>query len=670
MIILLFILASVVSSHRLIQSQSLLIPSTPAANSQAYLRSNNVSSYSIHLGNQSSCRFKASVIPCECIKKVSDQYWLEEHGTILTNFSVVPPEILVRTPSNHELLQELVVHFTSKLCQAELFEIRLQRRPLETAPGEEVAWHTTSSSSITLHKGAESFIFPCQAFADIGYYQVVLLSQNNYSVTGQSFLVNHTTEYSLSLRNDSIFPHCSSQFDISWAISKCPLDNLHYRIRIFAVPEGSDDHEDRVHYIEEVGVTKEQKSISISCSHFDIIYDKYCFELVSINRNSSTFQLWKSSCVSTEPVLRQNGGWSEWSDWSACSATCGSGKARRSRTCDNPVPIRGKSCVGDVMETRDCLEKKCPLAANYRLHTSNCSCGCELNGEAGSFFATASVHDKCFGNQTWYFIPHNGRTVIDISIQQDEEAEGKLFFFLRKPYGELVWFSGSNHEPDFTLRTHESIYIVLWSKPNSSRSDFRKHKGFTVIYTVRGPEQPIQLPARPSLACHPVCPETVIISLMGILFLLIIFIPPFICAGITQRIRRNSSPELPLIDQKYENEMIRSGNTECTHVSSGGKEFIARRSIGIQLSVQNTPRLTRTCPSADSPLPRGMSSLSTSDELEYDYYDGTTIPGSLLAPIQRSDELLTEIDIDQIIRQSQIFTSSEVVCKQDVHTQI
>lgn len=74
------------------------------------------------------------------------------------------------------------------------------------------------------------------------------------------------------------------------------------------------------------------------------------------------------------------------------------------------------------------------------------------------------------------------------------------------------------------------------------------------------------------------------------------------------------------------------------------------------------------CPSMDSPLPRGASSLSASDELEYDYYDGTLIPGSLLAPVA-DDTRFSAIDIDEIIAQTRMFTGNHVQT-QDVHTQV
>lgn len=43
-----------------------------------------------------------------------------------------------------------------------------------------------------------------------------------------------------------------------------------------------------------------------------------------------------------------DGGWSAWGEWSECSATCGKGRQRRTRTCTEPSPVNnGAMCPGD-----------------------------------------------------------------------------------------------------------------------------------------------------------------------------------------------------------------------------------------------------------------------------------------------------------------------------------
>jgi leucine-rich repeat transmembrane protein FLRT len=55
-----------------------------------------------------------------------------------------------------------------------------------------------------------------------------------------------------------------------------------------------------------------------------------------------------------------NGEWSSWSEWSECSASCGKGKKRRTRTCDNPTPFNGGDpCIGDSQSFVDCTSL-CP----------------------------------------------------------------------------------------------------------------------------------------------------------------------------------------------------------------------------------------------------------------------------------------------------------------------
>lgn len=142
--------------------------------------------------------------------------------------------------------------------------------------------------------------------------------------------------------------------------------------------------------------------------------------------------------------------------------------------------------------------------------------------------------------------------------------------------------------------------------------------------------------------------------------------------------------------------MLRSGETECTQISTRNDAvnksqgattseaqagtYVTKRSIGIQLSCHSTPRIGRSA--RGTPAPRGGSSSGrdsnnathvrsdaseVSGELEYDYYE-PAVPGSFLY----GDDLVSEIDIDQIVRRETSGWVEEppLVVKQDAHTQI
>ncbi|XP_052763415.1 uncharacterized protein LOC128205647 isoform X1 [Mya arenaria] len=63
--------------------------------------------------------------------------------------------------------------------------------------------------------------------------------------------------------------------------------------------------------------------------------------------------------------------WSDWSAWSDCSQSCGKGKRSRYRSCDVLPPFTDGVCIGNDIDTEECVIQECPVVDCYDLHKQN-----------------------------------------------------------------------------------------------------------------------------------------------------------------------------------------------------------------------------------------------------------------------------------------------------------
>lgn len=133
------------------------------------------------------------------------------------------------------------------------------------------------------------------------------------------FLINSTlitNQPIIKLQYDSIFPYCNNDLILLWTLPNCLKTQLDFRIRVFASNlniknltrlsnfiKNTDSIEDEWIYMEEFSaniINSTNGHLAIPCAQFDIIHEKFCFELISIDRKTSHYELWDRKCVFTE----------------------------------------------------------------------------------------------------------------------------------------------------------------------------------------------------------------------------------------------------------------------------------------------------------------------------------------------------------------------------------
>ncbi|KAE9553447.1 hypothetical protein FO519_003319, partial [Halicephalobus sp. NKZ332] len=505
----------------------------------------------------------------------------------------------------------------------------------------------------------------CDLFIHKGVYKVNLDGTNE---TTEIHMNSSRNPITVNFREDSIFPHCSGDFSFTWSLPSCGSlknESTQFRIRVLAVLDTPEGLPEEYNYMEEFSIFPNSSMMNIPCSLFDIVYKKYCFELVAVDDHTHRVDDWDRRCVSSEPIHKIDGNWANWGSWTTCSSSCGDGVQKRVRTCTEPPPNeKGKFCEGQSVETKSCFPGNCTIESDFSFpealisnstQNDSCKCGCYLHHHhSGIVFASRELH--CENKTLLWTIPRQESTKVQIQILREKETHGDLLRILQGQSMEIVWSSENSRQKNLELSLQDDVFLLF----EISEKKETKFSGFYVEFkVVKDISKLISLSREYSAqlglswafgqcgssACQNTVVFILILAVILVLFSLIA-IPPFICSYATQKYsnRRNTNSSqmtealLTSLSQRMENEMFKSNETESTKINETYHQepySLAKRSIGIQLSVQSSPRTARS--------PARNSSIFSMDEMEYDYYD-PVVPDSLLRPYPSGD-----IDIEKII---------------------
>ncbi|KAH7729153.1 Protein F09F9.4 [Aphelenchoides avenae] len=170
-----------------------------------------------------------------------------------------------------------------------------------TLPSHHAEWQCLHRQEISVLRTSAANVtasFDCASLSTPGFYRI---SVDNAVMSQTVFVNDSSVQPTLSLRSGSIFPYCNRDFIVAWTLPQCHRleASVDFRLRVYSV---ADAVLDEWNYLEEFPVGPSDRSLSIPCSQFDILYEKFCFELVSVHRTTKKFHQWDRRCINTEPA--------------------------------------------------------------------------------------------------------------------------------------------------------------------------------------------------------------------------------------------------------------------------------------------------------------------------------------------------------------------------------